>query len=109
MAFQNLKEKVEIQIILTWRSPAEHDIPETNSEGPLMVLMSGISRRHSGDSQGTNTKTDDLMKKRLLEAMFLVLHIYYCFLQEKQILKSSKRERPRDNCKTQLRDIPGTK
>ena len=84
-------------------------MPETNSEGPLMVLMSGIYRRPSGDSQGTNTKTYDLMKKRLLEAMFLVLHIHSCFLQEKQILKSSKRERPRDNCKTQLRDVPGTK
>lgn len=84
-------------------------MPETNSEGPLMVLMSGIYRRHSGDSQGANPKTDDLMKKRLLEAMFLVLHIYSCFLQEKQILKSSKRECPRDNCETQLWDVPGTK
>ena len=33
-------------------------------EGPLKVPTSGTYRGPSGDSQGTNTKTDDLMKKQ---------------------------------------------
>ena len=36
------------------------------------------------------------MKKNFLETLFLLLHIYYCFLQEEQILKISKRGCPRD-------------
>ena len=31
--------------------------------GPLKVLTSGIYRGPSGESQGTNTKIDDFMKK----------------------------------------------
>ena len=38
------------------------DVPWTSPEGPLKVLTSGTSRGPSGDSQGTNTKIDDLMK-----------------------------------------------
>ena len=44
-----------------------------------------------------------------LETLVLVLHIYSCSLQEKQIFKSSKRGRPPDAYETQLRDAPGTK
>ena len=36
------------------------------------------------------------MKKVFLDAIVFVLHIYYCFLLEKQIFKSSKGGRPRD-------------
>ena len=39
------------------------DVPGTSPEGYLKVLTSGISRGPSGDSQGTNTKINDLMKK----------------------------------------------
>ena len=39
------------------------DVPGTSPEGPLKVLTSGTSRGPSGDSQGTNTEIDDLMKK----------------------------------------------
>ena len=39
------------------------DVPGTSREGPLKVLTSGTSRGPSGDSQGTNTKIDDLMKE----------------------------------------------
>ena len=39
------------------------DFPGTSPEGPLKVLTFGTSREYSGDSQGTNTKIDDLMKK----------------------------------------------
>ena len=39
------------------------DVPGTSPEGPLKVLTSRTSRGFSGDSQGTKTKIDDLMKK----------------------------------------------
>ena len=63
---------------------------------PLKVLMSRTYRGPSRDSQGTNTKTDDLMKKLFLEAIVHVLHICTCFLQEEQIFKIFKWGRPRD-------------
>ena len=40
-----------------------HDVPRTSPEGPLKVLTSGTYRGPSGDSRGTNSKTDNLMKK----------------------------------------------
>ena len=40
-----------------------HDVPGTSPEGSLKVLTSGGYRGPSGDSQGTNTKIDNLMKK----------------------------------------------
>ena len=48
-------------------------------------------------------------KKCFLDAMIFVLHIYDCFLLEKQLFKSSKYGRPQDVYGTQLRDVPGTK
>ena len=71
--------------------------------------MSWIYRGPSGDSWETNTKLDDLIKKVFLDAIILVLHIYYHFLLEKQIFKSSKWERPRNIYGTHLWDVPGTK
>ena len=65
-----------------------HDFPRTSPEGSLSVLMSGTYREPSGDSQGTNTKTDDLMKKMFFRSNSLALHIYSCFLQEEQIFKT---------------------
>ena len=57
----------------------------TSPEGTLKVLTSGTSRGTSRDSQETNTKTDDLMKKkRFLDVIVLVLHIHSCFLLEKK-------------------------
>ena len=48
------------------------------------------------------------LKKGFLDAIVFILHIYYCFLLEKQIFKSSKWGRPRDVYGTQLRDVSGT-
>ena len=50
-----------------------------SQEHPLKVLTSRTYRRPSGDSQGTNTKIDDLMKI-FLEAIALVLNIQSCFI-----------------------------
>ena len=53
-----------------------HDVSGTAPEGPLMVLTSGTSRGPSGDSQGTNTKIDNLMKKiAFLDSVVLVLYV----------------------------------
>ena len=64
-----------------------HDIPDSSPEGPLKVLTSGTYRGSSGDSQRTNTKIDNLTKKCFLEVIALILHIYSCLLQEKNIQK----------------------
>ena len=40
-----------------------HDVPGTSPEGPLKFLTSRTYKGPSEDSQGTNTKIDDLMKK----------------------------------------------
>ena len=79
----------------------------TFPEGSLKVLTSVTYRGPSGYPQGTNKKTDDLMKIFFFRNIAL-LDIYYCFLQEEQIFKSYKRVRPRDFYKTQLWDVPGT-
>ena len=50
------------KIIIGDTQPA-HDVPRTSPEGPLKVLISGTYRKTSEDSQGTNTKIDDFMKK----------------------------------------------
>ena len=49
------------------------------------------------------------MKYFFLEAIVLVLHNYFCFLQEEQTFKSFKRGRPQGVYGTQLREVPGTK
>ena len=52
--------------------------------------------------------------KKVLFRYFLVvsvfvLHVYYCFLLENQIFKSSKWRCSWDVYDTQLQDVPGTK
>ena len=54
-------ESIALKNLIERTKPAR-DVPVTSTEGPLKVLRSGISRGPSGDSQGTNTKIDDLMK-----------------------------------------------
>ena len=40
-----------------------HDVLGTSPEGPLNALKTETYRGTSGDSQGTNTKIDKLIKK----------------------------------------------
>ena len=61
--------------------------PEDVSKSPLKVLMSRTYREPSRESQETNTKIGDLMKKKFFTAIILVLHTYSYFLQEGQIFK----------------------
>ena len=105
------------KIVIGNTQPA-HDVPGTSPEVLLKVLKSETCRGLSGDSQGINTKIDDFMKKLFFRSnspcitylqRYYIFDICFCFLQEEQIFKSSKRVRPRDVCGTQLRDVPGTK
>ena len=88
---------------------ATHDVPGTFPEDPLKVLT---SRRYRGTFRGLSEDqyTNLLYNEKIaIEAIVLVLHIYSCCLQKKQIFKSSKRVCPRKLYWTQLRDVPGTK
>ena len=77
----------------TWRSG------RPSFEGCLKVLTSGAYMGPSRDSQGTNTKIDDIIKNIFLDAIVLVLHIYFCFfLQKEQIFKSFKWTSLRPSC-----------
>ena len=53
------KSSQKLQVL----TQSARDVPGTSPEGPLKVLTSGTPRGPLGDSQGTNTKVDDLMKK----------------------------------------------
>ena len=92
------------KIVIGNTQPA-HDVPGTSPEGLLKVLKSETCRELSGDSQGTNTKIDDFMKKLFFRSnspcitylqRYYIFDICFCFLQEEQIFKSSKRVRPQD-------------
>ena len=50
-------------VILNQTAQPAHDVLRTSPEGPLKFLTSRTNKGFSGDPQGTNTKTDDLMKK----------------------------------------------
>ena len=67
-----------------------HDVRWTAPQGSLKVLTSGTYRGPSEDFQWTDTKVDELMKKLCFRSKSLVLHIYSCFLQEREIFKNYK-------------------
>ena len=70
-----------------------HGDPGTSPEGHLKVLTSRTCTGPSGDQY---KKLLEAIIKKLLEAIVLLLYIYFCFLQEEQLFKSSERGRPRD-------------
>ena len=54
---------ITIEKIIIGNTQPAHDVPGKSPEGLLKVLTSGIYKGPSGDSQGTNTKIDDFMRK----------------------------------------------
>ena len=54
---------ITIEKIITGNTQPAHNVLGTSLEGALKVLTPGTYRRPSGDSQETNTKIDDFMKK----------------------------------------------
>ena len=77
------------KIIIGNTQPA-HDVPGTSSEGLLKVLIFATYRGPSGDSQGTNTKISDFMKKIFFRIISPCITYLVFFLQEEQIFKSFK-------------------
>ena len=86
------------------RRPGE--VPRRSSKGPNVRDLQGTFRGLLGDQQ---KKLMISSKKCFLDAIVFVLQIYYFFLQEKQIFKSSVWGCPLDIYGTRLRDVPGTK
>ena len=83
----NAKESFQCFYISVISQPA-HDVPGTSPEGPLKVLTSGTSRGPSGDSQGTNTKIDDLMKKLFFRCNSpCFTHLFLIFTEKTNIQK----------------------
>ena len=59
-----------------------HDVPGTFPEGPLKDLTFRTYREPSGDSQGTNAETDDLMKKLFFRINGPCVMYLFTFLHE---------------------------
>ena len=80
-------------------------------EGSLKVLTSGTYKGSSGDSQGTNTKTDELTKKLFFKSNSPCITYVILFSAGKKKFKSYtwRPGRPRDFYGTQLRVVPKTK
>ena len=55
--------KRRLDVFAQVTSQPAHDVKGASPEGSLKVLTSGTYKGPSKDSQGTNTKTDDVMKK----------------------------------------------
>ena len=69
----------------------------------------GRFREPSGDSQGTNTGTDDLMKKLFSRSNSPRITYLFLFFTVRTNFKSPKQVHPRDVYGTHLPDIPWTK
>ena len=97
-------------------SQPAHDILGTSPEDPLKVLTSGNYREPSGDPQGTNTKTDDLMKKFFFRSNISCITYLFLFFTARRNIQSFKRGRlqdfvagrPGDQMMGCSRDVPGT-
>ena len=64
------------------------DVPKTSGKGPLKIPTSGTYREPSGDSQETNAKIDDLMKKLLFRSNSpRITHLFLSFTGRKNFQK----------------------
>ena len=79
-----------IEKIIVEKTQPVHDILGMSPEGPYL------------------RKLMILWKNCFSEVTVPVLHICFCFLQEEQIFKISKRRHPRYPNGTQLWDVPGS-
>ena len=78
-------------------SQPARDVPEASPEGPLKVATSGTSRRPSADSQRTNKKNDNLMKKVLFRCKGYCFTHLLLFFTGKANMQSSKWGRPQES------------
>ena len=79
----------EIQKINQWYTPYKPPTWDTTSRGhPLKVVTSGTYRGPSGDPQGTNAKTDGLMKKLFFKSKIpCITDLFLFFTGRKNIQK----------------------
>ena len=70
---------ITIEKIIIGNTQPAHDVPGKSPEGLLKVLTSGIYKGPSGDSQGTNTKIDDFMRKLFFRSNSLYLTCLFLF------------------------------
>ena len=92
-----------------------HEVPRTSPEGPLKILTSGTYRGPSGDPRGTNTKTDDLMKKLFFRRNSpCITYLFLFFYRKNKYSKvcGTSRDpvtgRPEDQMMGRFRDVRGT-
>ena len=102
---------ITIEKIIIGNTQTAHDVPETSPEGSLNALTSKDLQETFRGLWGDQYKNWWFYEKTVFQKylIVLVLHICLCFLEKEQIFKSSKRERPRDDYWTQLRDVHETK
>ena len=103
---------ITIEKICHRKHPAGTGLPRIVPCKSSKCLNVKTTREPTKDPQGPLRRPIQklmiLWKNCYSEVIDLVLHICFCFLQEEQILKSSKRGRPRDAYETQLLDVHGT-
>ena len=71
---------ITVEKTFIWNTLPAHDVMGTSPEGPLKVLTSETYKEPSGNSQGTNTKTDDFMKKMFFRSNYIsdvIISLYY--------------------------------
>ena len=75
------------KIIIGSTQPA-HDVLGMSPEGPLKVLTSGTYDGPSGDSQWTNIKIDDFMKKLFFRSNTpCIIYLFLFFYRKKKYSK----------------------
>ena len=81
---------ITIEKIIIGNTQPAHDVPGSSPEGSLKVLTSRTYNGLSGDSQGTNTKIDNFMKKLFFRSHSPCIAYLFLFFTGKQVFKSSK-------------------
>ena len=61
--------------------------PGTSPKGPLKILTSRTYKGPSGDSQGTKTKIDDLMKKLIFRSNSPYITCLFPFLTRRRSIQ----------------------
>ena len=74
---------ITIEKIIIGKAQSAHDVPRTSPERLLNVLTSGFYKGPSGDSQGTNTKIDDFMRKLFFRSNSPYLTCLFLFFKRR--------------------------
>ena len=118
--FRVIHSSVTIEKIIIGNTQPAHDVRGMSPEGPLKLLTSGTYRVLSGDSQGTNTKIYDFVKKLFFRSNRpCIIYLFLLFTRRTNIQKfqtgtSAKRlrdpvaGRPWDQMMGRSRDVRGT-